>query len=142
MRRLTQSVPGYLINLILVLCLYGAVALDNGLAMQPPMVSTTPYSSVRVALSTYARLCAAQDRPNLQGWNTWNAFHDEINETLVKGAADLLVETGLQAAGYTYLNIDGTNPCSPHISFRGIHQAVTVYCCPSCRTIPLTAHTW
>jgi alpha-galactosidase len=43
----------------------------------------------------------------LQGWNTWNAFHDEINETLVMNAADLLVETGLKAAGYVYLNIDG-----------------------------------
>ena len=43
----------------------------------------------------------------IQGWNTWNAFHDEINETLVKNAADLLVETGLKAAGYVYLNIDG-----------------------------------
>ena len=42
-----------------------------------------------------------------QGWNTWNAFHDEINETLVKHAADQLVETGLKAAGYSYLNIDG-----------------------------------
>ena len=110
MSRLTQSVSGSLISLIVVLCLYGAAALDNGLAMQPPMVSTAPYSPVRVALSTYAYLCAAQDWPNSQGWNTWNAFHDDINETLVKGAADLLVETGLQAAGYTYLNIDGTSP--------------------------------
>lgn len=51
--------------------------LNNGLASTPPM-----------------------------GYNTWNAFHDEINETLIYHAADKLVETGLAAAGYVYLNID------------------------------------
>ena len=44
---------------------------------------------------------------SLQGWNTWNAFHDDINDTLVMNAVDLLVESGLKAAGYVYLNIDG-----------------------------------
>lgn len=110
MSRLFLSSPGRFVYALIALCLYKAAALDNGLARQPPMVSIASYSSVRVALSPGARLRAAQTRPDLQGWNTWNAFHDEINETLVKGAADLLVETGLQAAGYTYLNIDGKMP--------------------------------
>ena len=112
MGRLTQSSLWHLVHATIVVSLYRAAALDNGLAVQPPMVSTAPYSSVRVALKTCARHRAAHTRPVLQGWNTWNAFHDEINETLVKHAADMLVESGLQAAGYTYLNIDGEYSCS------------------------------
>ena len=38
---------------------------------------------------------------------SWNAFHDDIDEQLIYTTADLLVETGLAAAGYVYLNIDG-----------------------------------
>ena len=41
--------------------------LDNGLALAPPM-----------------------------GWNSWNAFHDDINEAVVHTAADILVSSGLQ----------------------------------------------
>lgn len=52
--------------------------LSNGLAVTPPM-----------------------------GWNTWNAFHDEIDEELVQTAADILVVSGLQTSGYEYLIIDG-----------------------------------
>ena len=68
-------------GILLVICLYGCPAscLDNGLALTPPM-----------------------------GYNTWNAYHDEIDEQLVFSAADILVESGLAAAGYKYLNIDGT----------------------------------
>lgn len=61
-----------------VLCAKVAAGLSNGLALTPPM-----------------------------GYNNWNAFHDEINETLIYQAADELVETGLAAAGYVYLVIDG-----------------------------------
>ncbi len=62
----------------LLSCLKTIAGLNNGLAPSPPM-----------------------------GYNTWNAFHDEINETLIYHAADDLVETGLAAAGYVYLIIDG-----------------------------------
>lgn len=40
------------------------------------------------------------------GWSTWNKFQGNINEDIIKGIADALVETGLRDAGYTYLNID------------------------------------
>ena len=62
----------------LLSCSRAVAGLNNGLAPTPPM-----------------------------GYNTWNAFHDEINETLIYHAADELVETGLAAAGYVYLIIDG-----------------------------------
>ena len=36
------------------------------------------------------------------GWNSWNHFHCNINETLVRQTADAIVATGLAAAGYQY----------------------------------------
>lgn len=40
------------------------------------------------------------------GWNSWNAYHCDIDVTKFLSAAQALVDKGLQAAGYTYLNID------------------------------------
>ena len=52
-------------------------SLDNGLGKTPPM-----------------------------GWNSWNRFGCNINETLIRRTADLLVSTGLSDKGYKYLNLD------------------------------------
>ena len=40
------------------------------------------------------------------GWNSWNTFSWNINEELIKTAADAMIETGLAAAGYEYIVID------------------------------------
>ncbi len=40
------------------------------------------------------------------GWNSWNKFACNIDESLIKGVADAMVETGLRDAGYVYLNLD------------------------------------
>lgn len=40
------------------------------------------------------------------GWNPWNKYGCEINEVLMKQTADSLVDSGLAAAGYNYLNLD------------------------------------
>lgn len=55
----------------------GADALDNGLARTPPM-----------------------------GWNSWNAVRCTVNETIVRAAADALVDSGLASAGYEYDVLD------------------------------------
>jgi alpha-galactosidase len=52
-------------------------ALDNGLALTPPM-----------------------------GWNSWNCFAQNINENQIKEIADALVSTGMRDAGYVFLNLD------------------------------------
>src|SRR4051812_42101046 len=52
-------------------------ALDNGLALTPPM-----------------------------GWNTWNKFACNVSEKLVKEAADAIVSSGMKDAGYKYVVID------------------------------------
>lgn len=56
---------------------YGILQLNNGLARTPQM-----------------------------GWNSWNFFACNINETVIKETADALVWTGLAELGYDYVNID------------------------------------
>lgn len=40
------------------------------------------------------------------GWNTWNKFACDIDEKLIRSAADAMVESGLKDAGYVYIVID------------------------------------
>src|SRR3954467_8212068 len=54
-----------------------AQALDNGVARTPPM-----------------------------GWNSWNTFGCNINETLIRQMADSMVNSGMSAAGYQYVVVD------------------------------------
>jgi alpha-galactosidase len=54
-----------------------AQALENGVARTPPM-----------------------------GWNTWNSFGCNINETLIRQSADALVSSGMRDLGYQYVVVD------------------------------------
>ena len=54
-----------------------AHALDNGVALTPPM-----------------------------GWNDWNTFGCNVSETLVRQTADVIVQSGMRDAGYRYVVID------------------------------------
>jgi hypothetical protein len=40
------------------------------------------------------------------GWNSWNAFNSDVDETKVLASAQALVDTGLARLGYRYVNID------------------------------------
>jgi alpha-galactosidase len=40
------------------------------------------------------------------GWNSWNTFQCNLDETLIKGVADAMVSSGMQAVGYRYVNLD------------------------------------
>jgi len=40
------------------------------------------------------------------GWNSWNLFACDIDEDLIKGIADAMVENGMKEAGYEYVVID------------------------------------
>lgn len=66
-------------------------------------------------ISALAALCAtAADAQKFEGlaltptmgWNSWNTFGCDINETTVKETADLFVKLGLKDAGYEYVVID------------------------------------
>ena len=53
------------------------MCLDNGLGKTPPM-----------------------------GWNSWNKFGCNLNETLIKDTVDQIVRLGLRDKGYKYVNLD------------------------------------
>jgi alpha-galactosidase len=40
------------------------------------------------------------------GWNSWNKFHCDIDEELIRETADAMVSSGMKTAGYEYVNID------------------------------------
>jgi hypothetical protein len=40
------------------------------------------------------------------GWNSWNAFHTQIDEAKLLGSAQAIVDSGLRDLGYRYINID------------------------------------
>lgn len=40
------------------------------------------------------------------GWNSWNAFYHDVDEEKVIASAEIIVESGLAAKGYRYINID------------------------------------
>jgi alpha-galactosidase len=86
MRSVTRAVLGKLAVLALLVPALPAVltatatpaaALDNGLATTPQM-----------------------------GFNDWNAYGCNVSEALIKSTADAMHSNGMQAAGYTYVNID------------------------------------
>ncbi|GID90678.1 glycoside hydrolase family 27 protein [Amorphoplanes digitatis] len=54
-----------------------AQALENGVGRTPPM-----------------------------GWNSWNTFFCNINESLIRGMADSIVSSGMRDAGYQYVVVD------------------------------------
>ncbi|CAG8771707.1 6606_t:CDS:2, partial [Gigaspora rosea] len=40
------------------------------------------------------------------GWNPYNAFHYNINETLIKQHADIIAKQGYLDVGFRYINLD------------------------------------
>ena len=58
-----------------------------------------------IALFAIAQTTMAQRTPTM-GWSSWNTFALNINEDLIKQQADAMHQTGLQKAGFKYVNID------------------------------------
>ena len=56
-------------------------------------------------LLVLAMTASAQRTPTM-GWSSWNTFALNINEQLIRQQADAMHNTGLQKAGYKYVNID------------------------------------
>ena len=40
------------------------------------------------------------------GWNSWNRFHCDVNEKVVRDAADAMVASGMKDAGHLYVVVD------------------------------------
>lgn len=57
-------------------------------------------------IAAIASTClAATDTPTM-GWSSWNTYRVNISDSLIMRQADALVKTGLDSAGYRYINID------------------------------------
>lgn len=62
-------------------------------------------SAVAASMIAAAFIPAPARKP-LMGWSSWNAFRVNINDSIIRRQAQLLVETGLKDAGYAQVNID------------------------------------
>jgi alpha-galactosidase len=40
------------------------------------------------------------------GWNSWNKFQCDVDETIIRAMADAMATNGMKEAGYRYINID------------------------------------
>jgi Alpha-galactosidase len=75
------------------------------------MGKATAAGLLTAALALVPAPASAQKFPDLalappMGWNSWNHYGCEIDETLVRRTADALVASGMRDAGYVYVNID------------------------------------
>ena len=59
-----------------------------------------------IALTTQAANPVKATRTPTMGWSSWNTFALNINEQLIRQQADAMHTTGLQEAGFKYVNID------------------------------------
>lgn len=44
--------------------------------------------------------------PPIMGWSSWNTYRVNINDSLIRKQAKALIDNGLKAKGYGYINID------------------------------------
>jgi alpha-galactosidase len=70
-------------------------------------------------------LLYSQDvKPPIMGWSSWNNFHIDIDEAIIRGQADAMITSGLHEAGYQFINVDD--------GFFGGRDSITgkLYCHP------------
>ena len=78
--------------------LFSSLALLAGL-----LVGTSP---TLLAPATSAQTSASLAPTPPMGWNSWNKFGCNVSDKLIREMADAVVSSGMQAAGYQYVNID------------------------------------
>lgn len=67
------------------------------------------YIAILVSIMAVGTKTDAQDlrfTPPIMGWSSWNTYHVNISDTLIKKQADAMVSLGLKDVGYKYVNID------------------------------------
>ncbi|RAL49166.1 hypothetical protein DM860_017196 [Cuscuta australis] len=71
-----------------------------------PLSESGSPSSVPAPISRRNMLANSFGLTPPMGWNSWNHFACDVDEKIIKAAADALVSTGLAKLGYRYVNID------------------------------------
>ncbi|EJF65552.1 glycoside hydrolase [Dichomitus squalens LYAD-421 SS1] len=91
----------------------GALVVTAAAHKSAPSVTSTAASSTLTGIAATAPTIGPSHQvgrlPAL-GWNSWNAYSCNINETKILDAADLFISLGLADAGYEYVNIDDCWP--------------------------------
>jgi alpha-galactosidase len=70
-------------------------------------VALTPFAANQVAMAqadAASQVQLAATPP--MGWNSWNKFACNVSEQLIRETADVIVSSGMKAAGYQYVNVD------------------------------------
>jgi alpha-galactosidase len=62
--------------------------------------------AILLAPATSAQTSASLAPTPPMGWNSWNKFGCNVSDKLIREMADAVVSSGMQAAGYQYVNID------------------------------------
>ena len=63
-------------------------------------------SATLLAPAASAQVSASLAPTPPMGWNSWNKFGCNVSDKLIREMADAMVTSGMQAAGYQYVNID------------------------------------
>ena len=63
-------------------------------------------SATLLAPAACAQTSASLAQTPPMGWNSWNKFGCNVSDKLIREMADAMVSSGMQGAGYQYVNID------------------------------------
>jgi len=75
-------------------------------------VPTTPGADASSAEAGNETDGSVEEQPGIvaatppMGWNSWNTFQCNMDETLIENVADIMQSSGMQAAGYEYVSLD------------------------------------
>jgi alpha-galactosidase len=114
----------------------------SGVALRTSILTTLLaslciFSLLGTTMPTAYALANGQGLTPVMGWSSWNAHFANINAAVIEAAANAIVSSGMQAAGYQYVNIDegwwsGTRDSNGNITvdqtkWPGGMQAVASY---------------
>jgi alpha-galactosidase len=88
-----------------VTIIYGGKEREEATAVRVPETEAHPPAVSPLSAPADAPVNGLALTPPM-GWNSWNHFGDRVDDQVVRETADMLVSSGLAAAGYTYVNID------------------------------------
>ncbi len=59
-----------------------------------------------LVVSTTNGVISQKPKPLIMGWSSWNHFHVNIDEKMIREQADAMKTSGMYDAGYRFINID------------------------------------
>jgi alpha-galactosidase len=75
-------------------------------------LAVTAHDAAALNTSTFENVGIVNTQPSglavipPMGWNSWNHFHCNVSDALIRAQADAMVASGMKDAGYAYVNID------------------------------------